>query len=193
MARLVSCSARFIARFIGPSCCWPAAAARPIWICMFSIFSSMLLHVVEQLAGLIARAGLGEVAQGLQHAGEFVVAHLLAAALHAALLLAAALGDVAVAQRFGHLGGEIVLDRLFVHIHQALDFFFATRRGGALLPARGGRLRARRWRRRGCRIRRAARYPRAGLRRFRPRRGRAALSMMARALRRPMKMTGSSK
>ena len=38
--------------------------------------------------------------------------------------LLSALGDAAVAQRFGHLGGEIVLDRLLVHIHQAADFFF---------------------------------------------------------------------
>jgi hypothetical protein len=57
------------------------------------------------LAGLIACAGFGKVAQRLKHAGELVIAHRLAAALHA-LLLAAVLRDVAVAQRLGHLAAR---------------------------------------------------------------------------------------
>ena len=97
------------------------------------------LHVVEQLASLIACAGFGKVAQGLQHAGEFIVAHLrAAAALHALHLVA--LRDVAVAQRLGHLSGEVVLDGLFVHIHQALDFFFRSASAESVFQCAAGGL-----------------------------------------------------
>src|SRR5262249_31358122 len=47
-----------------------------------------LLHVVQKLPRLIARAGLGEIAQGLKHAVEFVVAERLRAAGAALLLVA---------------------------------------------------------------------------------------------------------
>ena len=80
------------------------------------------LHVIQKLPRLIACAGFGKVAQGLQHAREFVIAQRLWATAAAHLL--AAIGHATIAQGLSHLCGQIVLDGLFVHVHQAPDLFF---------------------------------------------------------------------
>ena len=58
--------------------------------------------------------------------------------MHALHLVA--LRDVAVAQRLGHLGGEVVLDGLFVHVHQALDFFFRSAAAESVFQCAAGGL-----------------------------------------------------